>query len=150
MRHNAIVVVACGLALAVFGASVATAQTTGQPPAARQNRAVAARAAQRPLAFVQAELRGLQLTDAQKGQVKAILQQHQAEIQKLRQDIQVARQQKDKDAAKAAMADEQALRQTVQAEILNILTPEQQQRVQKRNQALRRRLAARRPPAIRK
>lgn len=90
-------------------------------------------------------LRGIDLTDAQREQVRAIMESHTTELEQVRTKLRAAHQSmgaataaetideaairaKSADVA-AAMADEAILRGKLRAEVFAILTPEQQQKV---------------------
>jgi protein CpxP len=105
-------------------------------------------------------LRGIELSDAQREQVAAIRQSHQAEFEQVRTRVREAHRafaeavnaQPLNDATVrarsadvgAAMADEAILQAKVRAEVFNILTPEQQQTVNERRQKLAKRARPRR------
>lgn len=159
MKQTRITLVALALVLA---ASVAGAQQSdtaranrphagqragrhGQQHAQGAKRAKEARGQRRhgEQRALRAALRGVQLTDAQKAQVKAIAARYRTEsqpiVQRLRPAMQEAkrlRQQGDTAGARAALqksdADRQALRALAErrkAEVLAILTPEQRAKV---------------------
>lgn len=97
-----------------------------------------------------AVLRGIDLTEAQREQVRTIMQSHQTEFQQVRTKLRdahramadaVQAEMLDEAAIRArsadvgsAMADEAVLNAKVRAEVSSILTAEQQQRVKERRQ----------------
>lgn len=124
-----------------------------------------------PAAFL--NLRGLDLTEAQRDQVRAIMESHKAEFDQVRSRsrdahrafAEAARAESIDEAAlrtrsadvAAAMADEAILQAKVRGEMLNVLTAEQkqklqeqraarQQRMQKRQQERQQRQQQQRPP----
>ncbi len=139
----AIVAVVATLA---FG-SVVFAQT---PPAADQRPGHAGRLGPgaRPLQQFLAPFAGLQLTEEQRQQMRAIVQKHQPEIKAAVEKLQAARKarraaataqpvdQAALDAANsqftAAQTDMMTLRRGVQNELIPVLTPEQKQQLQQR------------------
>ena len=105
-------------------------------------------------------LRNLNLTDAQKAQVKTIMQQTKAAAQPLQTQLQATRQafqaavrgdasQISNIAAKAGQMQGQlmAIRGQAQAQIYSLLTPEQKTRLDRMEQRLRRQMQQRRPAA---
>lgn len=96
-------------------------------------------------------LRGLDLTDAQRDQVRAIMESHKAAFGEARTKLRdahramhqaIVAQPVDEAAIRAksaevgaAMADDAILRAKVRAEVFALLTPEQQQKAAERNQA---------------
>ena len=115
------------------------------------------------------ELRGIELTDAQREQVRSIMESHRAEFAQLRGNLSTAHREfaqavraeaVDEAAIRAqstavanAMADEAILRARVRTQVHALLTAEQQQQLkdreaemQKRMQERQERLKQRRPP----
>jgi protein CpxP len=100
-------------------------------------------------------LRGLDLTDAQREQVRSILESHKAEFDQVRtklreghralaaasnsQTVDEAAIRTASTALAAAMADEAILRAKVRGEVVGILTAEQQQKLQERQTPRRQR-----------
>jgi protein CpxP len=105
-------------------------------------------------------LRGIELTDAQREQVRSIMESHQAEFQQVHQKVREAHRTlaeatnadtideaaiRTRSAAVAtAMADEAILRGKVRAEVFAILTAEQQQQLRERRAERQKRLEERR------
>jgi len=101
-------------------------------------------------------MRDLDLTDAQKDQIKAIVESHRAEMQQVGEKTRSAQVAIDAAAEgatideaaiharstelAAAIADGAILRARVNAEIFNILTAEQQQKVQERRAQIQQRM----------
>ena len=104
-------------------------------------------------------LRGVQLTDAQREQVRSIMQSHRAEFDNVHKALREAHRSfaeasraatVDEAALRArssavanAMADEAILRAKVRAEVHALLTPEQQQQLQEREASMQKRLQER-------
>jgi protein CpxP len=104
-------------------------------------------------------LRGIDLTDAQRDQVRKITESHKAEFEqvgtKLREAHRALREATEADVldeaavrakstdVAAAMADEAILRAKVRAEVFNILTAEQQQKLKDQRTAMQQRLQER-------
>jgi protein CpxP len=100
-------------------------------------------------------LRGIDLTDAQRDQVRSIMESHQAEFEQVRTKLREGHralasasngQTVDEAAIRAAsttlaaaMADEAILRAKVRSEVFGILTAEQQQKLQERQAERRQR-----------
>jgi periplasmic protein CpxP/Spy len=108
-------------------------------------------------------LRAVDLTDAQKDQIKTISESHRDEMRQVGERLREAQRALDvatesgtvneadirskSTALASAMADGAILRAKVNAEILNVLTPEQQQKLQEfRSQMQERRKAGPRAP----
>ena len=139
-------IVVLGAAIALFAASEATAQAPAQRDSARRQGEL--RRGDRPRGdrseMRQAGLRGLfrgvDLTQAQRDQLKTINEKYRAQFQMLRQSVQPdmqaareARQRGDTAAARAAFERTKASREKMQAlmqqertEVRALLTPEQQ------------------------
>jgi periplasmic protein CpxP/Spy len=155
------ILVAAGLVAALVGGSVvAYAQGPGGPG----RPGIQARGP-RGGARVDLGLRGVQLTDAQRQQVRAIRESHQAEFRAVGQKLREARRafaeaaratavdeaaiRERSNAVAAAMADEAILRAKLRAQVHALLTPEQQQQLTEREAAMQKRLQERqqrRPP----
>jgi periplasmic protein CpxP/Spy len=156
-----------GLAAGVAGvgllcsSTVVAAQT---PPARGQVVRPFARAQETrgPFAGIRMELRGLQLTDAERQQVRDVFKQHQREFTVLARELRDARQARNQ-AALTELGDKVALtgantrivsaetdllllRNKVRSEVLQLLTPEQQELARQRRQQAEQRLKRRRPP----
>jgi Spy/CpxP family protein refolding chaperone len=142
MKRHTNVILAAAVAFALVGGLVATSY-------AQNGRLVRQKLAQRTQLRGQALALGLKLTQDQREQVKAILAGHKDELKTVAQENAQAR--KDVAAALAQGADQQTLRSAYKlaseagwdrlmlrsnifSEIKPILTPEQLQRLQKRNQ----------------
>lgn len=80
-------------------------------------------------------LRGLNLSDSQKQQLKPILEQQHQQMQALRNNSSLTPEQK--------KAQAQQIRQSTMAQVNGILTPEQQQQLKQRRQAWAGRMAQR-------
>ena len=108
-------------------------------------------------------LRALDLSDAQKDQIKSITESHRDEVRQVSERVREAQRAMDmatesgtvnegdirskSTALASAMADGAILRAKVNAEILNVLTPDQQQKLQEfRTQMQERRKAGPRAP----
>ena len=101
-------------------------------------------------------LRGIELTDAQREQVRSIAESHQAEFEeagrKLREahrafaaatqasSVDEAAVRARSTALASAMADEALLRAKVRSEVHRVLTTEQQQQLRQRREAIEKRL----------
>jgi protein CpxP len=143
-RH---ILVVTGLVAALAGGSIALAQQTpqGRPGMGDRRGPGGPRGpAAGPRGFAgDLGLRGIDLTEAQREQVRGIMQSHQAEFQQAGTRLRDAHRAfgeavnatpLDEAAVRArstdiagAMAEEAILRAKVRAEVFNLLTPEQQQ-----------------------
>jgi protein CpxP len=139
------ILVAAGLIAALAGSSLVMAQSQPGPrrPGIGERRGPAGRV---PLGNVrELGLRGIELTDAQREQVRTIMQTHQSEIQQANTKLREAHRAfaesaqaeslneatlraRSADIA-SAMAEQAILRARVRVEVLNILTAEQQAQV---------------------
>lgn len=104
-------------------------------------------------------LRGIDLTDAQRDQLRGIMQSHQSEFEAVRTKLRAAHralaeatqgETVDEATIRArsaevgtAMADEAVLRTKVRAEVFAILTPEQQQKAKELRDTVRQRMQER-------
>lgn len=115
---------------------------------------------QRSGARVDFGLRGVQLTDTQRDQVRTIMQSHRAELENAANALREA-QRAFAEATRAAtldeavirarstavanaMADDAILRARIRAEVHALLTPEQQQELRQREATMQKRLQERR------
>jgi protein CpxP len=146
------ILVATGLVAALAGGSFALAQTAESPqqrPGAGERRGPGGPEGRRGPAGLPGDLglRGVDLTDAQREQLRGIMENHQAALQQVGTRLRDAHR-AFAEAASAqpldealvrtrstdvatAMAEEAILRARVRAEVFQILTPEQQQAAQR-------------------
>jgi Spy/CpxP family protein refolding chaperone len=142
VARNGCVSLVAGLALMIGASGTASAQGTAprQRPFRPAVRAAAA-VKRAPLGFMWLQLRGVRLTADQRQQLKAIADKYRPQVVQLRQELKAARKSQDPQALANAKASMLQLRRQVMTEATTVLTPEQKQQVEARQQALARRLA---------
>jgi len=130
----------CGLAVvAPLAASTdgqGRARLAGRQPAmAARQRLLARRPGQvrpAPLGFLQAELRGLRLTDDERAQVSALRERYRPELQALTTERRTALQSRDGAAIQDVQRRIRELQGQMREEAMGLLTAEQKQQVQRR------------------
>jgi protein CpxP len=157
-------IVVLGAAIALFAAGEATAQAPAQTDSARRQgevrrgkRAQGERGQKMRGAAVKGLFRGIELTQAQRDQMKTVNEKYHSQFQTLRESLKPdlkaaheARQRGDTVAARAAWERTNASRERMHAlmeqqrnEVRALLTPEQQQTFDRNAQQMRERMEKR-------